>query len=400
MSTDVTSAVDGIDLADGELYASGEPEAAWARLRRDHPVYWNARPNGEGFWAVTRHQDVLHVMKDSTVFSSAKGMRVDSNPAAVEIAADKLLVVADAPRHTKIRKVLSSAFTPRIVQRLKDTMREIVRAEFAAMASGELCEFTDFAAVLPVSVICDLIGVPKADWGFMLESTKAAFGESCTDPLARMEAHADIMEYYQDLVTERRKKPAEDLISAMASALVDGVPLTDEVIFLNCDGLISGGNETTRHATVGGLLALIEHPDQWQIAARAPETVDVVVNEILRWTSPAMHVLRTPLVDVEVGGRLIRAGEPVTAWMPSGNRDAAVFDQPDRFDVSRSPNNHLALGIGPHYCLGASLARTELQVLFGELFATFSAAETAGPARRLNSNLIWGYESAPVRLHR
>jgi cytochrome P450 len=399
MSTDVTSAVDGIDLADGELYASGEPEAAWAELRRSRPVYWNERPKNQGFWAVTRYRDAVQVMRDSVTFKSAQGMRIDSNPAAVAMSANKLLIVADAPRHAKIRKVLGSAFTPRIVSRLKHNMRDIVRAEFAAIAPGELCEFTEFAAVLPVSVICDLLGVPKADWGFMLECTKVAFGESSSDPFERMKAHADIMEYYQDLVAERRRDPEEDLISVMANALVDDVPLTDEEIFLNCDGLISGGNETTRHATVGGLLALIQNPGQWEIAARSPETVDVAVNEILRWASPAMHVLRTPIADVEVGRQLIRANEPVSVWMPSANRDMAVFDQPDVFDVSRVPNNHLTLGVGPHYCLGASLARTELQVLFSELFSTFSSAEIAGPVRRLSSNLIWGYESAPVRLH-
>ncbi|MFD0631685.1 cytochrome P450 [Catenulispora yoronensis] len=257
-------------------------------------------------------------------------------------------------------------------------MRETVRQELAAIGDGEPCDFTDVASVLPLSVICDMLGVPRADWPFMLRSTRVAFGESDSDPLERLEAHAQVLEYYQDLVAERRRRPREDVISTMAGGSVDGVPLTDEEIFLNCDGLISGGNETTRHASVGGLLALIDRPDQWRAASAAPEGLDAVADEILRFTSPAMHVLRTPCQDTEIGGQAIRAGEPVTVWMPSANRDEAVFDDPDRFDGARHPNPHLAFGMGPHHCLGATLARIELRVLFEELLRTFASGEPAG----------------------
>jgi cytochrome P450 len=188
-------------------------------------------------------------------------------------------------------------------------------------------------------------------------------------------------------------------MSALANGSIDGVPLTDEEVFLNCDGLISGGNETTRHASVGGLLALIQNPGEWRRTVGSPEALDLLANEILRYTSPALHVLRTPREDVEVNRQLIRAGEPVTVWMSSANRDETVFADPDRFDAVRSPNKHLAFGAGAHYCLGASLARAELRVLFGELLATFSGADLAGPVRRLRSNLIWGFESLRVTLH-
>lgn len=404
MATDLRSSLDGIDLADGELYAAGDPEAAWAALRRDRPVHWNTRADGTGFWAITRYRDAVRVMKDSAAFTSEQGMRVDHNPAATAAAAGKLLIVADAPRHGKIRQVIGSAFTPRTVARLEQNMRTLVREQLEPVLSGEPCDFTDFAGVLPVSVICDLLGVPKEDWGFMLKCTRVAFGENDVDPMDRLEAHAAILEYYQDLVDDRRRNPGDDVVSAMVNGLVDGVPLTDEEIFLNCDGLISGGNETTRHATVGGLLALIRDPDQWQTAARAadraPESVETLANEVLRYTSPAMHVLRTPREDVEIAGQLIRAGEPVTVWMPSANRDETVFEAPDRFDATRTPNNHIALGIGPHYCLGASLARTELRVIFGELLAAVRGGELTGPVGRLSSNLIWGFDSLPVLLRR
>ncbi|HVD90507.1 MAG TPA: cytochrome P450, partial [Jatrophihabitantaceae bacterium] len=303
-------------------------------------------------------------------------------------------------RHAKIRRVISSAFTPRMAARLELTMRETVRAELSALPDGEPCEFTDVASVLPLSVVCQLLGVPEADWAFMLRCTKIAFGESDSDPMDRLEAHADILTYYQDLLAERRRRPQDDVISAMVHGTVDGVALTDEEIVLNCDGLISGGNETTRHASVGGLLALIHDPVQWQSAAESPTEMDTLVNEILRHTSPAMHVLRTPRQDVEVAGQLIRAGEPVTVWLPSANRDDEVFTDAHRFDRTRTPNNHIAFGVGPHYCLGATLARIELRVLFGELLATFAGGEPAGPTRRLCSTLIWGYESTPVLLRR
>jgi cytochrome P450 len=400
MRADCDAALAAIDLADEDFATRGDAEEVWARLRRERPVHWNTRPDGSGFWAVTRHRDAVRVLKDATTFVSGRGMRLDHNPAATEAAAGKLMIVTDAPRHAGIRRLIGSAFTPRTAARLERNMRATVRAELAAVRDGEPCEFTDVASVLPLSVICDLLGVPRADWPFMLRSTRIAFGEGDADPLERIEAHAGILEYYQELVAERRRKPREDVISTMAGGTVDGVALTDEEIFLNCDGLISGGNETTRHASAGGLLALIGHPGRWQAAAAAPGAVDTLVNEVLRWTSPAMHVLRTPREDTEVGGQPVRAGEPVTVWMPSANRDETVFEDAARFDGTRSPNPHLAFGIGPHYCLGATLGRTELRVLFEELLSAFSGGEPAGPARRLRSNLIWGYESAPVLLHR
>jgi len=400
MTADPPAAGGGIDLADADLYVRDEAAAAWACLRRERPVHWNSRPDGTGFWAITRYRDAVRVLKDATTFRSEAGMRLDRDPAATAAAAGRLMIVTDAPRHAKIRRVISSAFTPRMVARLEVTMRETVRAELSALPDGEPCEFTDVASVLPLSVVCQLLGVPEADWAFMLRCTRIAFGESDSDPMDRLEAHADILAYYQDLLAERRRRPRDDVISAMVHGTVDGVALTDEEIVLNCDGLISGGNETTRHASVGGLLALIHDPGQWRSAAESPTDTDTLVNEILRHTSPAMHVLRTPREDVEVAGQLIRAGEPVTVWLPSANRDDEVFADAHRFDRTRTPNNHIAFGVGPHYCLGATLARTELRVLFGELLATFADGEPAGPPRRLRSTLIWGYESAPVLLRR
>jgi cytochrome P450 len=397
--TNARTTLDRIDLADEDLYAYGEPTQVWAQLRSTAPVYRNTRPDGREFWAITGYQEAARVLKDTATFRSEAGMRLDHNPDATAAAAGKLMIVTDAPRHAKIRRLVSSVFTPRMVARLEQNMRVTVREQLATAASGESREFTDIASVLPLSVICDLLGVPRSDWAFLLECTRTAFGELSPDPLKRIEAHAAILDYYADSVDDRRRTPTDDVMSALANGTVDGVPLTDEEVFLNCDGLISGGNETTRHASVGALLALIQNPGEWRRAADSPEALDLLANEILRYTSPALHVLRTPRQDVEVGGQRIRAGEPVTVWMAAANRDEAVFADPERFDVSRTPNNHIAFGAGAHYCLGASLARAELRVLFGELLATFSGGDLAGPVRRLRSNLIWGFESLPVTLH-
>lgn len=392
------------DLADPALYGAGDPVPVWRRLRAEAPVYWNERPDKDGFWALTRYRDVVAVYKDHHTFTSQRGMRLDLDQRASDAAAGKMLIVTDPPRHHQIRRLISSAFTTRTASRLEDTMRATVgRILDDALAAGTV-DFADVAAQLPVSVICDLLGVPPADWAFMLDRTRIAFGDrgAAVDParaaLAAAEAHADLLTHYADLVDFRRREPGEDLITAMAHGDIDGVPLTDEEIFLNCDGLISGGNETTRHASIGGVLALIDHPDQWHRLRTEPAVLATAVPEVLRYTSPALHVLRTAVVDTTIGDQPIRAGDRVTLWNAAANRDDEIFTDPDGFDLTRTPNQHLAFGAGGHYCLGGALANTELRVLFGELARRVDQVELAGPVRRLSSNLIWGIDSMPVTL--
>jgi cytochrome P450 len=388
-----------VDLADPELYRSGAPEAVWASLRATTPVYRNGRGD-DAFWAVLSHDLISRTLRDHSTFVSRHGMRLDQNPAATAAAAGKMLIITDPPRHTQIRRIINSAFTPRVVARLEENMRGTVTEVLdRALEEGE-CDFTRVASVLPVSVICDMLGVPKSDWEFLLDRTMVAFGADAGQrgPLAAAEAHADILGYYAEMVDERRKTPREDLVTALVQGTVEGRPLTDEEIFLNCDGLISGGNETTRHATVGGLLALIDHPDQWRRLREDQDLLPGTVQEILRHTAPAMHVLRTASTATELGGQKIAAGDRVALWLPSGNRDEAVFRDPERFDVSRSPNPHLTFAAGAHYCLGSALAVKELTVFFDELTRRVADVTQTSPPRRMASVLIRGYESAPVRL--
>ncbi|MEV4020470.1 cytochrome P450 [Nonomuraea angiospora] len=387
-----------VDLSDPDLYAAGDPEQVWARLRAQAPVHRTERAAG-AFWSVLSHDVISQVLRDPRTFSSRHGMRLDHNPAASAAAADKMLIVTDPPRHGRIRGIINSAFTPRMVHRLEENMRVTAAAALdGALAAGS-CDFTEVAARLPVATICDMLGVPREDWDFMLSRTMVAFGaDGGTDGMAVAEAHVEILSYYEELLELRRDDPQDDIVTALAHAEVDGVPLTDEEIFLNCDGLISGGNETTRHATVGGLLALLDNPGQWQVLRDDPGLIPSAVQEILRYTSPAMHVLRTATTDTVLGGHPMAPGDQIALWLPSGNRDEAVFAEPERFDVRRTPNRHLTFATGTHFCLGASLATTELTVFFDELTRRVAEVQPDGPVRRMRSNLIWGFESAPVTL--
>ncbi|MFF5302428.1 cytochrome P450 [Streptomyces sp. NPDC013161] len=402
MSSDAATTAQIPDLSDPLLYERGEALAVWRRLRREHPVCRVVRPGGVPFWAVLSYDLVVKVLSQPTVFSSTGGMRLDADETATAAGAGRMMVISDPPRHGKIRRIMSSAFTPRTVRRLEVNMRTTVTELLRGALAGGTCEFTEVAARLPLSVICDLLGVPRADWDFMLSRTMTAFGvgdrSDDTDAAAAAVAHTELFQYYDELMRERRRSPRDDIISALVHGTIDGEPLTSTEVVLNCNGLISGGNETTRHATLGGLLAFIENPDQWTLLRERPELLPGAIQEVLRYTSPAMHLLRTAAEDAEIGGERIRAGDRITLWLASANRDEQVFADPDVFDVSRTPNRHLTFAHGPHHCIGASLASTELTIMFEELTRRVERVELAGPVRRMRSNLIGGLESLPVSL--
>jgi cytochrome P450 len=401
-----TIASAGIDLSDPDLHAHGDPHEVWRQLRARGPVHWNEEPNGPGFWAVVRYAEAVQVYRDTDAFSSARGIVLRADRRAPDPGGGRMLALTDPPRHGKVRALVNRAFTPRTVARLEHTIRAVADSLVATALEQRRCEFVDgIAARLPVALTCDLMGVPSADWERMVELTQRAFGSD--DPafqtgsssrLSAGRAHSEIMLFYGGLIAERRREPRDDLVSALANGRVDGEPLTTKEILLHCDNLLVAGLETVRHAIVGGLLALIERPERWRALASDRRLLDTGADEILRWTSPAVHVLRTASHDVQLGGQQVRAGDAVTIWNPSANRDEAVFAEPDRFDLARRPNRHLALGIGEHYCLGASLARLELRAVFGALLRSVRRVELAGPVLRLRSNLIAGYRSLPVEL--
>ncbi|MET8122911.1 cytochrome P450 [Micromonospora sp. NPDC005189] len=391
----------GVDVADPVLHRDGVLPPVWRWLRGNDPVRWTVRPNGDSFWSVTSHAEGVRVLRDSGTFSSERGIRLGGEPRAAAAAAGRMLIVTDPPRHGEIRRIIGSAFTARTVRRLEQNMRETVTACLDQAVEEGTTDLVRIAARLPVSVICDLLGVPREDWDFMLDRTTTAFGavdEHGGPTAAAAEAHTDILLYYLELVGQRRREPREDVVTALVQGEVDGRPLTDEEILLNCDGLISGGNETTRHAAVGGLLALAAYPAQWRALRDDPGILPTAVDEILRWTTPGAHILRTAVHDTELGGRAIGAGQSVVVWGASVNRDESVFDAPDEFRLDRKPNRHLTFGHGSHYCLGGALATSELRVLFGEVARRVAAVGVTGPVRRVRSNHIAGFEEAFIAL--
>ncbi|TNH29621.1 cytochrome P450 [Micromonospora orduensis] len=396
-----------IDISDPAIYGAGDAVATWAQLRATRPVFWNQPAGGEGFWAIMTYAPALQVYRDAATFTSEGGMRVGADRAAVEAAAGRMLIVSDPPHHTSLRQALNPAFRPAAVRALATSMRRAVEPLIEENLTRETVEFvSEVAAIIPAAVICDLMGVPESDRPMMIALTSRAFGASVAgettgrpaDMLDRAEAHAEIFLYYDDLVEERRRHPGDDLVSTLVHSEIDGRRLTNEEVLLNCDGLVTGANETTRHAFVGGLLALIENPDQWRGLREGTLDVDTAVEEVLRYTSPAMHVKRVVTADVELGGQLVEAGQAVAVWNPSVNRDEQIFPDPERFDLARRPNRHLTLGHGPHNCLGGLLARQELRILLEVLRERVTTMELVGPVRRLYSNFIWGFEQLPVRL--
>jgi cytochrome P450 len=394
-----------IDLSDVDLYAHGDPDAIWASLRANDPIYRNPGPPGQWFWAVTRYRDALTVLRDPATFSSEQGMVIGAGYGRGDPAAGRMLVVTDPPRHPKLRQIMNKAFTPRMLQRLERRVAQMVDQLLSrAVAAGE-CEFVDdVAARLPVAIICELLGVPASDQDWMYHLTSTAFGGG--DPASvhevsnedRRQAYGDIFDYYRELADERRRQPRDDLISALIHNEVDGHPLDVEEVLLNCTNLIIGGNETTRHAAAGGLLALAERPSAWQALREDPTGVPTAIEEVLRWTTPGMHVMRTATTDTEIGGKHVARGEKVVVWAASANRDEEVFESPEQFDITRSPNKHIAFGQGGHFCLGSALARIELTVLFQRLAGSIERVEVTGPVQRVRSCVLRGIRQLPVRL--
>ncbi|MET7905911.1 cytochrome P450 [Streptomyces sp. NPDC005355] len=399
---------DTIDVADPGLYESGDPIAVWAQLRATTPVVWTEHPPGPGFWSVMSYEPALQVYRNTTAFTSELGMRVDSDPAAVKAASGKMLIVSDPPVHPQLRKLMNSAFVPRVVATLEESMRRVIEPLVEQALEKDSVDFVEeIAAVLPAAIICDIMNVPRAERARMVELTSQAFGASVgtsggcpMDQLQKTEAHAEIFLYYTDLVEERRRNPGDDVVSALIRGDMGGRKLSDEEVLLNCDGLVTGANETTRHGSSAGLIALIENPEEWRRLKAGEVDIESAVDEVLRYTSPALHVMRVATQDVELGGQHVRAGEAVVLWNASANRDESVFPDPDRFDLGRTPNRHLTFGIGPHFCLGAPLARVELKVLLQVLAERVGRIEITGPVERMRSNFMWGIDRLPVALSR
>lgn len=383
-----------IDLMDGRFFAD-DPLAAFAWMRRHAPVFHD---EANDLWALSTHQLVKAAGADAATFSSAGGIRPKFPPLP-------MMIDFDAPEHQRRRRLVSAGFTPRRIRALEQRTRAICDEIIDAVCERGSCDFVaDVAAPLPLAMIGDMLGVAPADRPQLLRwSEQMLQSQGSSEPSAlegATEAFVAFDAYIRAVLDDRRRTgDQQDLVGVLVHAEIDGDHLDEDSLVHETLLILIGGDETTRHVLSGGMLALLEHPDQHERLRRAPELLPVAVEEMLRWVSPIKDMVRTTTRDVELGGRRIPEGAEVMLLYPSANRDESVFDDPDRFDTGRQPNPHLAFGFGPHVCLGNQLARLELRVMFERLAARLPdlALDGAGPFPRRPSNFISGLETLPVR---
>jgi cytochrome P450 len=407
--------LDGVSL-ENDVFSERLPHETFALLRRDAPVWWYDWPLGRGYWCVTKHADVVAVSRDTKAFTSEHGANLEDLDEEQRVARQSMLET-DPPRHTRLRGLVGPPFTPRAVKAYELALRELTTDVLdRALPLGEFDFVEEIAKQLPIRVLARLLGAPDEDndrlidWGDrMIGNTDPELADVLHDSPEsdryrllpfRSPAALELFAYGHRLAAERRREPTDDLVSTLVHTEIDGERLTErefDTMFLL---LVVAGNETTRQAIAHGMLALVEHPEEWR---RLREDSDLVwtsgADEILRWSSPVLHFRRTSTRDVELRGQTIRAGEKVVIWYGSANFDEEVFADPLRFDVGRKPNPHVTFGGGgPHYCLGAHLAKLEVQVMFDLLLPRLESLELAGPPERMRTNFTNALKRMPVRV--
>jgi len=405
--------LDDVDLTDHARFADRVPHEMFALLRREDPVHWQPERDGRGFWAITTHADITAVAKDWRTFSSERGGTSLQDLDPDQIEARKSMIDMDPPPHNALRAIVNRDFTPRAVRTFSERIRELFDGVLdEALEKGEIDFVEDVAAALPMRVFAEMLGAPESDHRHLVELGDRMLGQDDpefeVDPeVERANRHLpfsnpaalEMFAFGQKLAAERRECPRDDIVTKLIEAEIDGCPLSEheyDVYFLL---LAVAGNETTRHSISHGLLALLENPDQLQRLRDQPELNASAANEILRWATPVHHFRRTATADVEFGGQQIRENDKLATWYISGNFDEAVFDDPYRFDVGRSPNPQMTFGPGgPHFCTGAHLARLEIEIVFEELVKRVAEFELTGPAERLQSNFFNGVKRMPMRL--
>ena len=417
--TTMTSGLDHIDLVTPELYAQrGYPWEEWALLRREAPVYWYERPGVTPFWAITRYDDIQQISRDPETFINSQRLVIRSAGSGDGGASDPSLnipnlISMDPPEHGKYRNATSRRFSPRGMRLLEDRIDEIAEDVVDDVAAHIVDQLTDrreadfvrdVAARMPLAAICELLAVDRDSWEDLFRWTNEFLGSE--DPeyqqgRSRRETWQagvrGLQGYFMAHIERKRREPDNSVMTTLVEAEIDGEPMPEHMILSYAILLILAGNETTRNATSGGMQALIENPEQFERLRDQPELLDSAVEEMLRWTSPVVHFARTVTRDTEIRGVPIKEGETLAMWYPSANRDEDVFENPDIFDIARSPNHHLAFGgFGEHFCLGANLARLEMRSIFRHVVQRLDHVELNGEVERLSSGLIGGIKRLPV----
>jgi cytochrome P450 len=400
--------VDPLLLIDPQCYAEhGYPHDAWTALRKTAPVHRFEPEGWPPFWAITKHQHIVEVSKQPSIFLNAPGMTfVPLRDGAVEEQIPiRTIINMDPPEHKKFRKVVSAYFTPRAVGSLTGLIEDTARDLVNGLGDEGECDFiADIASLHPLKVIARILGVPESDEPFILRLTNELFGnadpEFQRDP-DRMEAMKSLfMEfwgYFGEIMTDRRKNPTDDLASVIANARVDGKPMGELETMGYCLIAFTAGHETTRGSIGGGLKALMEHPSAMQHWSIVPSVTPLAIDEIVRYVTPVNHMVRTAAEDYVLGGSRIRKDDKLVLFYASANRDENVFDAPNVLRLDRNPNRHLGFGIGEHYCVGANLARATSGTLFRELVGRIDNIELSGEPERTASNLVPGFKHLPIR---
>ena len=397
----------GWEIIDPAYYARyGYPHASWAWLRRHAPVARCEPPGMRPFWAITRYADCGTILRDHRRFLIAPRIAVfPEEQAPVDAPPFRHLLNMDPPEHGRYRNLLSQHFTPKGLEAKRAAVGAIVDETLARVADRRAVDFVEaVAAIVPLAVIAEMLGIPREDWQYMFRLSNTLLGAAdpeyqrgATLAETAQRARQEFLEYFARLSRARRREPQNDFITILANAQVDGGPIPEWELLSYYVLLIVAGNETTRNATSGGLLALLESPGELEKLHREPSLVPSAVEEIVRWVSPVVQFCRTAAEDVDIGGTTLRKGEACCIFYPSANRDEDVFPDPFTFRVDRAPNEHYGFGIGVHFCLGANLARLELQEIFKRLVARLGEVELAGPVERMHSSFVGGIKRMPVR---
>jgi len=401
LGTGLAGDLASVDLADPQTFIDFDLFDMWRRFRAERPVHWNA-PNSttRGFWALAKYADVQAAYKDTTSFTSERGNVLTTLLQGSDSASGKMLAVTDGARHREIRNLMLKSFSPRVLAAVGERVRTRTRGLVVdAVQRGSHDFAKDVADHIPINTIGDLMDIPNADRQQLVDwntQTLAGHSSESTEMDAWM-ARNEILMYFSELAGRRRRKPGEDVVSVLATATVDGKPLSEDEIVFNCYALILGADESSRMSSIGAILALADHPDQWRALKSGEVTVDSAVEEVLRWTTPAMHFGRRALVDVPIRDQVIKAGDIVTLWNSAANFDEDVFPDPEAFDLARTPNRHIAFGHGPHFCIGAFLGRAHQSAVLEGLRELVADIHIEGKPQRLYSNFVYGYSSLPVR---
>ena len=402
------------NLYDSATFERGIPHEYFSWLREHEPVHWQPpseiRPNvadlmqveQRGYWALTRHEHVIEVSLDQERFSSERGTVIATDMDDERVAQLRLWMInQDAPNHTKLRKLVNKGFTKRMIDNMQAHIDKLSSEIVDGIARKGECDFVaSIASELPLLVIAELVGCPLEDRVKLFRWSNQLIGfedPDFSDEAGATDAMGEMFEYAGHLAAKRRSDPRNDLTSVLVNAEVDGERLDELGFNMFFVLLILAGNETTRNAISGGMLALSENRKQWQALLDDRSLLPTATEEILRYVSPVITMRRTATCDTEIAGQPIRENDKVVMFYPAANRDEDVFENPDEFDVTRDPNPHLAFGWGPHFCLGASLARGEIRGIFAELLARLPDIEVCGPVRRLRSSAVNSIKSMPVR---